>query len=314
MKATLKCVLLIFMVCFYLQSNAQLMLDDINLDQIQQSKISKHINFQEKKGNHLYNDIQLSWNGREELPSYKQLMLKDIQSSSNRGEYLSSSYRQLMLGDINLDQIQQKKIRKYIVSQMAKGSHSFNDIQPSWKRGEDKSSYMNNEVAFIVQGDFQKIWEGYIEENPSNSWNTQKVSFGVLLQKSPNRIFYNHDLISGIHTGQIYYLNLKVFSGISNIPVAFEVITVDVVENVIEFSYIKDNKSTGFQHIEFTDIGDNRTKILHTSYYKSNSKFRDKYIYPFFHKKIVKDFHRNMRKLLKLDKVKKKTVKAAVIE
>jgi hypothetical protein len=50
------------------------------------------------------------------------------------------------------------------------------------------------------------------------------------------------------------------------------------------------------------DIGDERIEIIHVSYYKSDSHFRDKWIYPFFHRIIIKDFHRNMRRLLNLNK------------
>jgi hypothetical protein len=164
-------------------------------------------------------------------------------------------------------------------------------------------------MNFFLKGNFKDIWKGYISENPSNSWNGRKVSFGVLLQKFPNNIFYNHDPILGVYTGQVYFLNLKLLKGICNIPVAFEIITVDTTELVIEFSYIEGNKSNGFQQIKFVDNGNGSTEIMHTSYFKSDSDFRDKWIYPYFHKKIVNDFHRNMRKLLQLTKVKAKKEK-----
>ena len=89
--------------------------------------------------------------------------------------------------------------------------------------------------------------------------------------------------------------------GIYNVPVAFEFITVDSVQKVIEFSYIEGNKSSGVQQIKFLDMGGNRTKILHISYFKSNSPFRDRWLYPFFHIKIVNNFHRNMKRLLHLE-------------
>ncbi len=219
------------------------------------------------------------------------------------------SFGQLMLEDINLEEIAQRKVRKYIQSEIAENKHQFVDIKPSWTRGNDLSSFRKNEMNFFLKGNFKDIWKGYISENPSNSWNGRKVSFGVLLQKFPNNIFYNHDPILGVYTGQVYFLNLKLLKGICNIPVAFEIITVDTTELVIEFSYIEGNKSNGFQQIKFVDNGNGSTEIMHTSYFKSDSDFRDKWIYPYFHKKIVNDFHRNMRKLLQLTKVKAKKEK-----
>jgi hypothetical protein len=126
------------------------------------------------------------------------------------------------------------------------------------------------------------------------------MAFGLLLLKFPVSIFYKNDSIMGVDIGQIYFLKLKLMLGIFNIPVAFEIITVDEDNKIIEFSYIEGNKSIGVQQVKFIDHGDDQTEIIHTSYYKSDSHFRDKWMYPHFHKIIINDFHRNMRRLLDL--------------
>lgn len=207
-----------------------------------------------------------------------------------------------MLDDIKLELIQQRKIRKYVECQIEEGKHQFCDIHPSWSSGNDLSSYRKNEMTFFLKGNFQYIWQGYISANPSKSWNGRKISFGLLLQKIPGNIFYNHDPIMGADTGQVYFLNLKLMHGIFNVAVAFEIITLDTKKLIIEFSYIEGNKSFGVQQVKFIDIGGERTEIIHTSYFKSDSHFRDKWLYPFFHKIIINDFHRNMRRLLNLKK------------
>ena len=224
------------------------------------------------------------------------------------------AFGQLILDDINPELIKQKTVRKYIVNQLDENKHEFAEIQPSWTSNTDLSLYSKNEMSFLLNGNFKDIWLGYMSENPSNSWNGRKVSFGVLLQKFPNDIFYNNDPISGIKYGQVYFLNLKILMGIWNIPVAFEIVTVDTTQKVLEFSYIKGNKSSGMQQIKFLDIGEGQTKIMHVSYFKSDSHFRDKWIYPFFHKKIVRDFHRNMRHLLNLEKLKKRIIEDAEVQ
>jgi len=221
-----------------------------------------------------------------------------------------NAYGQLSFDDVKMEKIHQRKIRKYIEVCSEDNKHQFAGIHPSWKRGKDLSSYSSNEMIFYLKGNLQDVWQGYISANPSKSWNGRKVSFGLLVQKFPGTIFYNNDSIMGVDTGQVYFLNLKLLLGIYKVPVAFEMITVDAVEKVIEFSYIEGNKSSGVQQVKFSDFGGGRTKIIHSSYFKSDSKFRDKNLYPFFHEKIVDDFHRNMRKLLHLKKasarVKKK--------
>lgn len=213
------------------------------------------------------------------------------------------TFGQLMLQDIKMEQISQKKVRKYI-GQIETEKHLFSEIHPSCFSGQDMSSFSKNEMTFFLDGKLEDIWKGYLSASPSKSWNGRKVSFGVLLQKFPNNIFYNQDPMTGVATGQVYFLNLKVMKGIYNLPVAFEIITVDTTQRLIEFSYIEGNKSSGVQQIQFFDAGLEKTKIMHISYFKSDSDFRDKWIYPPFHKKIVNDFHRNMRKLLNLKSVK----------
>jgi hypothetical protein len=208
------------------------------------------------------------------------------------------SYGQLKLDDINLTRIRQPKIRQFIENQIKKGKHQFGEIHPSWNLGKALSAYRKKEMSFLLKGNLQEIWKGYITENPSNSWNGGRISFGLLLRKYPGGIFYNHDKIMGVDTGQVYFLNLKIMLGTYNIPVAFEIIRVDTNEKIIEFSYIEGNKSSGVQQLKFLDIGDNRTKIIHISFFKSKSDMRDKWIYPFFHKKLIQDFHQNMKRLL----------------
>lgn len=205
---------------------------------------------------------------------------------------------QCTLDDIKLEQIEQKTIRKYTERQIKEGKHQFHDIQPSWNRGDDLSLYNKDEMTFFLNANLQYVWQSYLSIDPSKLWDNRSMSKGLMLQKSPVKIFYNKDSSAYIDTGQVYFLNLKLLSGIYNIAVAFEIITIDNSEMVIEFSYIEGNQSLGVQQIKFIAVDDNSTKIIHTSYFKSNSHFRDKWLYPLFHKKITKNFHKNIRRLL----------------
>lgn len=207
-----------------------------------------------------------------------------------------------MLDDIKMEQIHHRKIRKYIEYQTEEGKRQLDEIHPSWKSGEDLSFYRKKEMTFYLKGNMQDIWHGYVSADPSRSWNCKRISLGLLLQKSPENIFYDQDAINGIDTGQVYFLNLHLMLGLLNIPVAFEIIKVDTEKRMIAFSYLEENKSKGVQQIKFTDVDGERVKITHISYYKSDSQFRDKWIYPYFHKKIIRNFHRNMRKLLTSEK------------
>lgn len=207
-------------------------------------------------------------------------------------------YGQCTFDDINLEQIEHKTIRKYVERQIEEGKHQFYDIQPSWNSGDDLSIYNKTEATFFLNASLQDVWQGYLSIDPSKLWNNRNMSKGLMLQKHPAKIFYNEDSSAYIETEQVYFLNLKLLSGIYNIAVAFEIISIDTVERVIAFSYVKGNQSLGVQQIKFITVDDNSTKIIHTSYFKSNSHFRDTWLYPLFHKKITKNFHKNIRRLL----------------
>ena len=205
---------------------------------------------------------------------------------------------QSTLDDIKLEQIEQKTIRKYVEHQIEEGRHQLYDIQPSWNRGDDLSLYNKNEITFLLDASLQDVWQSYLSIDPSKLWDNRSMSKGLMLQKSPAKIFYYEDSSAYINTGQVYFLNLRLLSGIYNVAVAFEIITIDNLEMVIEFSYVEGNQSLGVQQIKFIPTDDNSTKIIHTSYFKSNSNFRDKWLYPIFHKKVTKDFHENIKKIL----------------
>ncbi len=209
---------------------------------------------------------------------------------------------QCSFNDIKLEQIEQKTIREYVESQKEAGKQQFYDIKPSYNRGDDLSLYNKNEKTFFLNASLKEAWQGYLSINPSKLWNNRTTSKGLMLQKFPAKIFYDIDSLATTDTGQVYFLNLKILSGIYNLAVGFQIITIDPSEMLIEFSYIEGNRSLGVQQIKFIAADDNSTKIVHTTYFKSDSRFRDKWLYPFFHEKITKDFHENVSRLLILEK------------
>jgi hypothetical protein len=195
---------------------------------------------------------------------------------------------------------------------MEEGKHEFTEIKPSWTDGQDLSSFRKNEMKFFLNGCYTDIWQGYVSADPSISWDGRKISFGLLIPVNSGSIFYHHDPINGVESGQIYFLKLKLMMGIYGLPVAFIMINVDEENKIIEFSYIEENKSIGVQQLKFLNLTDDLTEIIHTSYYKSDSKFRDRWMYPYFHKRIVNNFHRNMRKMLNKHKIKQKQATSAL--
>lgn len=201
---------------------------------------------------------------------------------------------------INLEEIPQRRVRKYIRSRSIDQMSDFSSIHASCKKDIIESDFNINEKIFYLKYNLSKVWGCYSLGNPLKTWNGPAIGLGLLINKCTESVVYaKGSSFPEIDTGQVYFLNLRLLKGLFNIPVAFEVINIDRVRQILEISYISDNKSKGKQSIQFFDNGDGRTRIVHRSYFKSESWLRDDLLYPYFHKKFIKEFHRNMRQFIK---------------
>jgi len=200
---------------------------------------------------------------------------------------------------INLGEIPQRRVRHYIQSRSIDKMHDFSSIHASCKKDIVESDYNLNEKIFYLKYSLPKVWASYSEDNPLKTWNGPCIGLGLLISKYSESVIYAKDAIfPEIDTGQVYFLNLRLMKGLINVPVAFEIINIDRIKQILEISYIKNGKSKGKQSIQFFDTGDGRTMIVHRSFFKSKSWLRDDLLYPCFHKKFVKEFHKNMRHLI----------------
>ena len=201
---------------------------------------------------------------------------------------------------IDLEEIPQRKVRKYIISRKIDTMSEFSSIKASCRKEGIDSDFHMNQKEFNLEYDLTNVWKCYSNIDPADTWSRHSLEFGLLISKCMNSVTYVKDACyTAVDTGQVYFLNLKLLRGLFNIAVAFEVIDVDQRKQVVEFSYIDNNKAKGKQIIEFYDNGNGTTRIVHRSYFKSESSFRDKLLYPMFHKKFIREFHRNMGQIIK---------------
>ena len=204
---------------------------------------------------------------------------------------------QVDISEINLNKVPQKKVREYLIEQQHNQIVSLTDIKPSVYTDSKTEGFKTQSKEYFLKDSLSKVWQHYLVTNPGDSWNGNKVSFGMLYSKKEDRIVYRDDNVSHLDTGQVVYLNLKLLKGIMNLATVFEFINIDRKKRMIEFSYIDGNITEGKQRLQFTEDTKGHTHIWHTSLYKSNSAFRDRFLYPFFHEKLSNEFHRNMKKL-----------------
>lgn len=214
--------------------------------------------------------------------------------------FLSSSCFSQDERTINLKEVHQKTVRKYITARKIDRMTDFSLIHASWKNGTDESSFNVREKIFFLKYRLSNVWDCYRHVNPAKTWNKQSIRLGLLISKRSNSATYtSNSSFPDLDTGQVYFLKLKLIKGLLNIPVAFEITNIDFDRQLFEFSYIDNNKSRGKQTIQFFENGEGHTRIVHRSYFKSQSQFRDNLLYPYFHKKFIKEFHRNMKQLVR---------------
>ena len=197
---------------------------------------------------------------------------------------------------IRLEDVPQRKVRAYIISNSINMMDNFSLIKPSWKSDVPESEFHLLSQKFTIKNKLSDVWYHYSHVNLKKSFTRHSVRFGLLLKKYSNTVVYAKDMLyPEIDTGQVYFLNLRLLLGLLNVPVAFEIINIDPEQMIVEFSYIDSNKEKGKQTLKFSDSGDGSTTVLHLSYFKSNSAIRDGMFYPLLHRKFINEFHRNMK-------------------
>lgn len=195
---------------------------------------------------------------------------------------------------IEFDRIPQKGIHGFIHEQMSKNVLSPSDIKSTYTKGQDLSSYLNHEEIFKLPYPPEKVWEHYMKANPTKVWNGKMLSFGLMVSKYEDEIMYIGEEYSEAKVGQVFYLTINVLGGLIKVPVAHEIIAIEPEKQYFELSYVDGSKSIGKQRISFFRTGEGHTRIVHTTYYKSDSNFRDRYVYPYFHTKAISEYHHNM--------------------
>jgi len=208
------------------------------------------------------------------------------------------SFAQLSLNQVNLDRIQQKKVKELVQKQSLNGYKYFDDLMPSCYNEQDSLKYSFHRSTNVIREVIQKVWSKLKALRPRDEYNGNMVSFGFLYSKRRDQIFYADDDFKEIEEGSIYFLNLKLLGGIKNIGVALEVTKVDDENKTIELCYLNNGMTEGTQVVKLAETIEGNTKIIQETRYRNKSKFREKKLYPFFHQKAVNELHNNIRRLI----------------
>lgn len=209
---------------------------------------------------------------------------------------LDSAYAQT--NEVDLEQIYYKKLKKSLVKKKLYLAENINKLIPTCESISD-STYNFHTTTFYYEEPIDSVWEAYKMINPTKAWNGRITHFGFAFDRGNGDFLYQKEAFEGLKEGQIQFLYLKYFGGLFKLNIAHELIRLDEKNKEMQFCYLKYGKSRGKQIIKMEQIG-NLTKVTHNTYYKSDSKFRDKRIYPYFHQKTIEELHTNVGEQLNI--------------
>lgn len=173
---------------------------------------------------------------------------------------------------------------------------NISNLSPTCPQIDDSSHYYH-EYEVYFDAPIDSVWKVYNTISPSEVWNSKITSFGFAYTRESGELFYEDEAFEHLKEGQIQFLSLRYFGGIFKLNIAHELIGIDENAKRLQFCYVQYGKSQGTQIITLEEEN-GKTKVSHDTYYKSDSKFRDKRIYPHFHKITIEDLHDNVRRIL----------------
>lgn len=209
--------------------------------------------------------------------------------------YINSVYCQLSFQEIDFTRIPQRKIRHYLERQINNDIGYFSDLQPSSSNNRNSEELFTMQNSYLIKESPEIVWDTYNTADLAKAWNGKIISLGFLCSKWSDYVVYkNSTNYCSIDTGQVFFLNLRILYGMYNLPVGIQVININADAMSVTFSYLDGGKSVGTQTIQLIATDQGYTKVIHRSAFKSGSHFRDKHLYPYYHTKVLNEFHRNI--------------------
>jgi hypothetical protein len=199
--------------------------------------------------------------------------------------------------NINFRLIKQKKIKQAIKREKLVSPADFEKVKSSCLCNEDKE-FNTHRKSYLFNYDIEKVWLAYRSTPPKKAWNDKLVSFGMMYESDQQVFHYENEKMPVASVGQLVFINLHLLKGFINVAVAHKIMEINEVEKLIRTCYVESGASKGTQFVRFYDLGNNQTKVVHTTFYRSNSTFRDKHLYPLLHEKIITEFHQNINHYL----------------
>jgi hypothetical protein len=200
------------------------------------------------------------------------------------------SSAQTQMSDINESHV---NYRKDIELLNKVGINCFSEIQSSVNDSSDLGAFYFHTATYTINAPIEQVWNTCIFGSPTNLWKGKTLNLSAIYCNNSNLLYYDEQQPDSLELNQVYFVNIRIMRRFK-ITATLKTTNIDHAEKLIEFTYIEGNKSNGKQILRLVAISDNETKLIHDTFYKSDSKFRDKRLYPPFHQKAITDLHKKI--------------------
>jgi hypothetical protein len=200
--------------------------------------------------------------------------------------------------DIDLYRISSKGVVSFVQNNRLYRLKDFADLESFSRNHPDFENFYQHRKTFSIQKPVEEVWDAYKNIPPKQAWCGNMFEFGLQYCRKQNIFIYADDEYKGAAVGQIVLICVKILGGLVMIAVGHEITAVNDEDRMLETCYLLKGKAMGSQQIRLKATKEGFTEITHHTIYKSDSKFRDKVLYPFLHTKAILAFHGNIRHYL----------------
>jgi hypothetical protein len=194
-----------------------------------------------------------------------------------------------------------RKLRKAVSAKtLAKRNKQYKVLEPSCKTKADYKDFEHHTRTYTFDASLQQVWNAYSSITPDKAWKGPLNNYEKSYSRQEDVVFIpQNEIQPEIAEGMIYFLRLRI-AKVMNVHVSFEITKLSKEQGIIEFTYMRNNKSHGRQVLQFSEQN-GKTILVHTSRFYSGKKIRDKFLYAPFHERCIDEFHANVKQLIKKD-------------
>jgi len=197
---------------------------------------------------------------------------------------------------IDFSKIKQAKVKALLQKNSLYSLHDLSKLRSLCYNPSDGQHYYKHIKSFLIHASVGEVWTAYKTISPQETRKGNMVSFGLMYSRSRNEIMYPDDVYSGMEAGQIIFLNLNLLGNLVHLAVGHEITSVNEMDKTIKICYLQNGASTGTQLIQLKEVKESKTEVVHETWYRSGSVFRDKVLYPGFHERGLTEFHENVKR------------------